>query len=210
MHLILKRKKLNFLTLSSHLMVWADFLPILLFIYRYNQIKPNAHIFSFLTISFSFQIISLIATQFGIETLKIAFVYDMISSILITHFAFRLIKNRQLLVFALLTYIVSSIVIFLNDLNFYGFVSTNFYILIISVLTIGLMLKNYNLQENHFNCMFFLSLIFYYSGSLFVFFVLPNLKDLRISIWGVHNLIEAISKFIILVTLWKLPLKSLY
>jgi hypothetical protein len=64
-------------------------------------------------------------------------------------------------------------------------------------------------QLNSTSTFFNIAILFYFSGSVILFFIFDMLNSSNYHIWTVHNILEIISKLIITYAFWKLPSKSI-
>jgi hypothetical protein len=188
-------------------MLWVDFLPIFLFLVKNSLWRNNLQIFSFLTASFLTQIISLLLVYRGYENILLIKFYSVFSSLIIFYFFYSRLKLRK-------GYLLVNILL-LCLIGFYSFRKSfeiHFILINSLILVNSLFSLIYSLKQNIIFSLidnsFIYSLLFYYSASIVIVYILPIINEDSRQIWIVHNLIEMISKLIIAYSIWKLPSKS--
>lgn len=189
-------------------MLWVDFLPIVFFILKKEKIQDNIHVFLFVLFSFLTQISSFILIKLGHHTITLAFFYNFIASSIVMYFiGFKTMRIKHIFIFYTL-FLSVSIFLYFKNLDFYSFLLlSDIVILVFSFWSLPYFLKT-NKSIDIITLGFIYSLIVYYSGSLSLFFIIPSLSKINIELWVFHNIIEMISKLIIVYSIWKQPLKS--
>jgi hypothetical protein len=191
--------------ISFYIMVWVDFLPILFFILKPKIINSNLLVFSFLASSFLSQLISYLLFSFGQTTLPVIIYYYIVSTFIIIAFYFKNFQLNKISIFiiSIIYFLVTGFFLFKNyHLSSFGIISNavcislSIYALIISIIRNGKSL-------NAINFGFTYSVLFYNSGAIILFGILPYLISQTQSVWVIHNVIEMISKLIITYSLWK-------
>ncbi len=191
--------------ISFYIMVWVDFLPILFFILKPKIINSNLLVFSFLASSFLSQLISYLLFSFGQTTLPVIIYYYIVSTFIIIAFYFKNFQLNKISIFiiSIIYFLVTGFFLFKNyHLSSFGIISNavcislSIYALIISIIRNGK-------SSNAINFGFTYSVLFYNSGAIILFGILPYLISQTQSVWVIHNVIEMISKLIITYSLWK-------
>lgn len=191
--------------ISFYITVWVDFLPILFFILKRKTIHSNLLIFSFVATSLLSQIISYILYSFGQTTLPLMIVYNIISTFIIIAFYYKNFKLNKISIFTIATtyFLLTGFYLFKNyNLSTFGITSNAFCIILSIYAQVDSLIRNEK-TSNPINFGFTYSVLFYNSGAILLFGILPYLMSQTQSIWVIHNVIELISKLIITYSLWK-------
>ena len=191
--------------ISFYIIVWVDFLPILLFILKRKIIHSNVLVFSFLATSFSSQIISYLLFSFGQTTLPFMIVYSIVSTFIVIAFYYKNFKLNKTSIFtiAAIYFLLTGFYILKKyDIGTFG-ITSNAFCIILSIYSLVVSIIRNEKSSNPINFGFTYSILFYNSGAIFLFGILPYLIPQTQSIWVIHNVIEMISKLIITYSLWK-------
>jgi hypothetical protein len=189
--------------LSSYIMMIADFLPLILFVFKRHLIKEYIYIFLFLAFSFFTQILTFTLVRLGYQTIFFGFIYDLLTLLIITLFSIKLFNKRLILITSYFCLTLILCYLFLLRQSLFFLVFSNFYLIAISITNLFSFLKEKEIAKNKLNLQFNYSILIYYAGSLTIFLVFPFLNSNNKSIWIFHNLIEALSKLIVFVAIWR-------
>ena len=193
------------LLISFYVMLCVDFLPILFFLLKRNTINPNLLIFSFLVSSFLSQIISYILFSFGQTTLPLMIVYYILSTFIVIAFYFKNFQLNKISIFTIATlyFLVTGFFVFKDyHMSTFGVIS-NIICTILSLYALVVSIIKNNKSSSKINFGFTFSILFYNSGAIFLFGILPFLTSLTQNFWVMHNIIEMISKLMISYSIWK-------
>jgi hypothetical protein len=82
-------------------------------------------------------------------------------------------------------------------------VTSNAVCIILSIYALLVSIIKNNKSSSTINFGFTFSILFYNSGAIFLFGILPFLTSLTQNFWVMHNIIEMISKLMISYSIWK-------
>ena len=187
------------LLISFYVMLCVDFLPILFFLLKRKTINPNLLIFSFLVSSFLSQIISYILFSFGQTTLPLMIVYSILSTFIVIAFYFKNFQLNKISIFTIATlyFLVTGFFVFKDyHMSTFG-VTSNIICTILSLYALVVSIIKNNKSSTKINFGFTFSILFYNSGAIFLFGILPFLTSLTQNFWVMHNIVEMISKLMI-------------
>jgi hypothetical protein len=155
--------------------------------------------------SFSSQIISYILYSFGQTTLPLMIVYSIVSTFIVIAFYYKNFRLNKISIFTIATtyFLLTGFYLFKNyNLSTFG-ITSNAFCIILSIYALVVSLIRNEKTSNPINFGFTYSVLFYNSGAILLFGILPYLMSQTQSIWVIHNVIELISKLIITYSLWK-------
>ena len=162
-------------------------------------------IFSLLVSSFLSQIISYILFSFGQTTLPLMIVYSILSTFIVIAFYYKNFQLNKISIFTIATvyFLVTGFFVF-KDYHMSSFgVTSNAVCTILSIYALVVSVIKNNKSLSTLNLGFTYSILFYNTGAIFLFGILPFLTNLTKDIWVIHNLIEMISKLMISYSIWK-------
>lgn len=196
--------------------LWVDLLPILFyFILRKNKNKVTHLLVLYLIFSAFTQWSTYILASNGLSPILLTNLY-----ILILFFTLLPIFSNQLrsrlsnyIFYATGLFFLSMYVIEFNleILMQKTLISSSIIYLLWSILGLVSILKTHDINHkiNSTLTIFNIAILFYFSGSIILFFIFDMLNSNNYHIWTVHNIVEIISKLIITYAFWKLPSKSI-
>jgi len=193
------------LLISFYVMLCVDFLPILFFLLKRKTIFPNLLIFSFLVSSFLSQIISYILFSLHQTTLPLMIVYYIFSTFIVIAFYYKNFQLNKISIFTIATvyFLVTGFFVF-KDYHMSSFgVTSNAFCIILSIYALIVSIMKNNKSSSRLNLGFTYSILFYNSGAIFLFGILPFLTSLTQNFWVMHNIVEMISKLMISYSVWK-------
>jgi hypothetical protein len=196
---------MNAILISFYIIVWVDFLPILFFILKRKTIHSNLLVFSFVVTSFLSQIISYLLFSLGQTTLPLMIVYSIVSTFIVIAFYSKNFKLNKISIFTITStyFLLTGFYLFKHyNISTFG-ITSNAFCIILSIYALVVSIIRNEKTSNPINFGFTYSVLFYNSGAILLFGILPYLISQTQSIWVIHNVIEMISKLIITYSLWK-------
>jgi len=196
--------------------LWVNFLPILFFIFLFNKRKNLSYLIflRFLISSLTQWIVYFFAIN-GQSSYYIVNGYILIDFLAISSvYSFQL-KDKNFNYLLAISVIVFGIMYFidfkLDTLMQNALITSAVIYAIWSLYALVGQISTHSIKRDndHIMWLFNFSILIYFSGSVFMFFVFDYLNSSNYSIWTAHNILEIISNLIISYAFWKQRSKSI-
>lgn len=213
---ILSIAKLMIYNFILYAVLWVDLLPILFYLILRKNKNKESHLLLLYPL---FSAITQWGTYFfattGISPIFLTNLYILILFLTLFTIFKRQLRSRlsDYIFYATGLFFLAMYVIDfkLEILMQKTLISSSIIYVLWSILGLVSILKTNEIkhQLNSTSTFFNIAILFYFSGSVILFFIFDMLNSSNYHIWTVHNILEIISKLIITYAFWKLPSKSI-
>lgn len=203
-------------TIVYYSMLWVDLLPILIFLFSLKKFCKSSYIFFFRILLSS--LTQWIVYFFAINNLPSIFIMNFfvfIDFVMLSFIYFNEFKDKNSNYLFVVSGVVFGIMYFIDfklDALMQNALITSAVIYVIwslYALVDQISTQSIKRENDHIMLYFNISLLIYFSGSVFMFFVFDYLNSSNYSIWTAHNILEIISYLIISYAFWKQRSKSI-